>query len=283
MPRTEVAPPPVIPSRHGLETAALPPADRDGPRWELGWEFMPHPAGQQHADLFDICVPDKEAQADDADLPDLVQGEPFLIQKGLACEGVGAVTETLQERARQTLILTQGSLLEWVFWTNPKGYDTPYLADTTTAVQVGGGAPLNPVTALGELVTAAGRVGLGGQVFLHVTPRVALRWDEAGLLREVQQRLVTNVGGHVVVVGNGYPGTGPGGVKPGTGQDWIFATGPVVVRWGEIHVHPNPAGFDRAKNRNLVIAQRTATVKFDPAVHFAALVDFDPADELPFS
>lgn len=64
--------------------------------------------------------------------------------------------------------------------------------------------------------------------------------------------------GHRIVVGSGYPGSGPDGTAAPAGTSWIYATGAMFGYRGPVVVPGNyTQSFDRQKNTVRMIAQRT--------------------------
>jgi hypothetical protein len=134
---------------------------------------------------------------------------------------------------------------------------------SATADQLPGGADI--LGALADLEQAAREATAGQQVYLHVPIRLANR--VAQNLRRVGNELRTATDG-VVVADAGYPGTGPNG----TGDSWMYATGPVVVRLGEILVDDGPSTVDRRVNSQTFWAARAFAATFDACAHFAIQV-----------
>jgi hypothetical protein len=120
--------------------------------------------------------------------------------------------------------------------------------------------------ALAELEQATREATAGQQVFLHVPIRLANR--VAQNLRRIGNELRTATDA-IVVADAGYPGTGPAGI----GTTWMYGTGPVVVRLGEIDVIDTPAStVDRRANSQTFWASRLFAATFDPCAHFAIQV-----------
>jgi hypothetical protein len=143
------------------------------------------------------------------------------------------------------------------------GLVNPHLAspDATSLT-----ATSDVMTAVAELEYAAREASRGGPVFIHGPGRILGR--VAQNFRRVGNELRTYTDA-VVVPDAGYPGTGPNGA----GEDWLYATGPVVARLGPVTVDPGPASqIDRRTNTRTVLADRMFAVTFDPCVHFAIQV-----------
>lgn len=149
-------------------------------------------------------------------------------------------------------------------------YDTPgggvdvvnaHLGSATATVLTA--VPGDIMTGLARLEEAARDKALGAPVFLHAP--ISLVNQVAQNLTRVGNELRTATDG-IVVADAGYPGTGPAG----SGDDWMYATGPVAARLGPINADVAPAStVDRTMNTRTVIADRLFAVTFDPCVHFA--------------
>jgi hypothetical protein len=130
------------------------------------------------------------------------------------------------------------------------------------------GGPFKPLDALGFL-EAQMAVCLGTIGTIHI-PRRALPsfW---GALTVNAGRLRT-LGGNLVSAGAGYPGTSPAGAAPAASQVWIYGTGQVFGKWGDIRVTGMPGAFDRTNNTQKMIAERTYLLGWD-CCHVGVLVD----------
>jgi hypothetical protein len=79
-------------------------------------------------------------------------------------------------------------------------------------------------------------------------------------------------GEDLVAAGAGYPGTSPAGAAPATGESWIYATGAVTMRRGDIKTFTLSESINRGNNTIEMIAERTYVLGWD-CCHFAILVD----------
>lgn len=122
------------------------------------------------------------------------------------------------------------------------------------------------MAALAELEAAAGEAVAGGPVLIHASTRLIGQVGQN--IERVGNELRTKTGA-IVVPDAGYPGSGP----DGTGDGWMYATGPVLVRLGPIAADTAPTTTtDRSTNRRRVIAERMFAVTFDPCSLFAIQV-----------
>jgi hypothetical protein len=81
----------------------------------------------------------------------------------------------------------------------------------------------------------------------------------------------------IVIVGAGYPGTGPFGQPAPSGTElWAFATGMVDVRLGDPMIYPQTfsEALDRHTNTVVFRGEQTAAVVHDGCCSFAVLIDY---------
>lgn len=229
--------------------------------------------------------------------------QPFEIEASYDCAAFGKTFEERQELALRTLANAAYKAVEREFWTGESGYGNQSLAGDCTADAGIGGHPgawrqvLNPgfnsttapnltgVTAVpvnfgvALLSQALADCGNGARGAIHVTPMVAEMLSDSRVVAEggrTGEVLRTWGRGDYLVVGSGYPGTGPCGDVPGSGKVWIHATKLPVVRFGPSMTIEERLGqaLDRADNTITVHATQTAAVYHDgccPA--FSVLVD----------
>jgi hypothetical protein len=206
---------------------------------------------------------------------------PFTVYSLPVCGPPGYINDA-QNYATQGLINGEGRAVEREFWTGAFG-TTPHLAanaaiigadgvieQTAASVVVSGGATVDPVEGLARLEEALGWC-YGAEGVIHAPNSIVASWEAYGLLRREGGRL-RSPSNHMVVSGDGYPGTGPDGSQP-TASRWVYATGAVQVRRGPVEVRgtTNAEIVDRAKNDVIVVAERTYVIDWD-CCHLAILI-----------
>jgi hypothetical protein len=149
-------------------------------------------------------------------------------------------------------------------------------ADATTAP-----AAVAPDRGLSMLAGALGNCGLGSRGMLHATPDLAEKWSF--WLEKDGDRLVTKTRGDIVVVGAGYPGTGPDGNVSAGATDrlvWAYGTGLVEYRLGDPRSEPDELSqvLDRKQNRVRWYRKRTVGMHVDGCCTFAVRIDLDAPD-----
>jgi hypothetical protein len=276
--RAPGTPIPATPPLHGLQVSAEEVRDPD--RWDLG--FTIHP--ENCVDLSGFATP-CESYVDgvapvNADPPEVIDGYdvlPFTIESSFRCNAAGFQTVDYAGRARRQLEAGTSKFMEFELWTGTLQPDNPHLASASATV-LGSGAAFPTTQAFTLLGQALSNCAHGGRGMLHAPTFIVDKWlmDSGTAMKESGNRLVTVNRGDVIVSGTGYPGTGPGGIAPGVNEAWVYATGPVQYRLGDITVNPPTLAEAMDRRRNLIAyhAQRDAAVNFDPCCHFAILVQF---------
>lgn len=283
-----VAAPAFAPLPYGLLSVAQPVDDPDA-HWRAGIQYQPDPCDPATA-LLAGCPTTSDTATKTATSTGLgTRGaEAVTVMAWVDCGPVGLWDEA-GARARQALLNGEGRALERAFWTGDvegaAAALNPHLAEDaavvdgsvtiqTAATNVATGAPANGVPhaeAIG-LLEGALAACYGGVGVIHM-PRWTLA-TFAGPNRQVERdgsRLRTH-GGTWVAAGAGYVGIGPDGSTPPAGSAWLYATGAVFVRRGDVVVPDGPQSLDRAENRLVMVAERTYVVGWD-CCHFAVLAD----------
>lgn len=297
-----IDPPKVTPPQTGLIVAA----DKAGrlhehdqhDRWEIGgYVYRPVGVGKGIARVRSVLdysdegsdqdrAADEDVKTGDQGQIGLITGYPFLLEAEETCPAFGFNDANYQQRATDALLRLQSKLLEWEFWTGEvatlMGLDSEtyqWLAQDWVAEAAGpplvpghgaiditpGAGAVDPKHALALLEQALGEAG-DGSGFVHLTKQMAVltpdRWPEGPIVTWPDT---------YVAVGAGYPGTGPDGSDPATGESWIYATNLVDVHLGPPEIYPSMLGeaLDRAKNTVSFRAQRMAAVTWDGFSHFA--------------
>ena len=270
-PGTYIAPPGITGHRFGLFSASAMPDD-DG-RWQLGVEYEPLTGAI--ADLrASECVDDYTDTITPASVPAPVDGIPFVVVGGYNCKATSRPIEDAEERARLALIGGEERAVEEALMTSAVS-NAPAFPGATL---VEGGDPISLANAFSNFERLMG-VNYHSAGVIHLPRSLApFAYDRGLIFREGQQ--LQTVLGTPVAAGAGYDAgnQSPAGADPGEGQAWVYATGAVTIRRGEIFVQPDEQHYlDKANNDLVILAQRDYLVTFTGPV-FAALVDI-PAFE----
>lgn len=205
------------------------------------------------------------------DGPPLVTGDPFTVYSGVACQALGL--QNAAGRARQRLLLTEQWQVERHVWTQQLAADgthvlTPPGESDPKAVPLDVG-----IADLEEVLTS----WYGGIGTIHLPRDVAVIARTRELIRQDGPTLRT-VFDTPVAAGGGYDHTGPPGApKPQDGVSWIYATGVVTARRGEITIPATErtGALDPATNQVTVVAERTYVVTVD-CLRVGVLVNVTP-------
>lgn len=294
-----VIPPAVEPSPYGLLSVVEARWDEPDQHWRAGvrWESLCGAA----ATTYDACL----AVTGTGGPPPLPPGKaagverehhgatPFTVYAMFNCSPATWAADAL-ERAQTALKRLESYQVEQAFWTGLAGGQRvawPHLAADAelrdgegillqTAAEPITGAVLPLVEGLGRLEQALGNCSNGGGI-IHVPASLGPALAAAQQLRIDGSRLVT-VNGNTVVLGDGYPGTGPDGSTPAAGTAWIYATGPVMAYRSDVWIPEHPSTIDRANNTASGLAERTYVLGFDCCL-FAVQVSADPDGALVLS
>lgn len=210
---------------------------------------------------------------------------PYSIQAEYECSTYGFKANDYVAKAVLGLEICQNKAAEAEFWSgtlaqmddtldadglpNPNRYLANPDAEDVTPTP---GTAVKPAFGLALLEDALASCGCGAKGTIHAPRGVATTF--ATSLREEGDTLSTKLGTYVIA-GVGYPGTGPDGNMPTGTKRWMYATGPVTARVGDITVTPdNISEATNTRNNTVTVtASREAAVTWDGCCHFAVLVD----------
>ncbi|MEV0822525.1 hypothetical protein [Nonomuraea rubra] len=261
-----VNPPAVEPYAGGLFSVAQFPAEQDR-HWRCGVMWEPYACTPARG-LGDQCDnPDAEKEVDDG-VP-LVEAGAFTVYGGYLCRTVGRSEADILDRIRQAVRLGEQRAVEQAFWTGDLG-NTPYLASPDAVVLNPGGLPVDAAEALTPQAGIAAlesylRENYGGTGVIHMpagaVPVMARYNQFCGCDFPLRTWL-----GTPVAAGGGYViNTGPDGQPAPPGTAWLYATGPVAIRRGEVFINPDTVAqaLNRTTNEIEILAEREYVVGFD--------------------
>lgn len=233
--------------------------------------------------LIDNCPPATgHTKSTERDL-EFCSADPFVIKGSSTCSTVGRRPEDAFETSRRRLLAWESHELERILWTgetangqvNPSFHNGNDECDLVPE-DVSPGGPLNPAAAIALLEERLTDVVPGGGI-IHAPHGLASFLSEQRLINhgcedDCSKYFTTT--GTPIVLGAGYPGTGPGGVSPEDGTTWVFATGPLGIWRGNMFSVPD--NLSEAVNRNIndvtVFQERFYAVGFSCAL-FAVRVN----------
>jgi hypothetical protein len=287
---------PAQPPAHGLVASAFEATDlpfepsrdpvtgRGGDRWAQGFTIQPEnciEAGTWDPDCGvwpteggDNPLDQKTAKADAPTNETSYDVQPVVVETAFLCDAAGFLETDFARRARTQLEASLSKSMEFELATGTLKAANPNLQTGATVIESGDSfAPADAIALLGQALSNCGH---GGKGMIHApTVFVDKLLDSSSLVKEDGQRLVTVNRRDILVSGSGYPGLGPGGAAPATGQVYVYATGPVQYRLSPPLLFPEEfrEAFDRLKNTVEYHAEREVAMNFDPCCHFVVLVD----------
>lgn len=270
------APIPSTPPMHGLQASVTEVSTPD--RWELGASFCPENCVEAAGWDPDCSSwpeegkPDKSVAEHPLDCYDVM---PFALESPFSCDASGFKVLDFAGRARRQLEASTSKGMEFELWTATIKPDNPSLDNGATVLNGGTAVGLRRgVSLLGAALSACAH---GGRGTIHAPTWIVDDWLALypGLFKVEGNRIVTTNRGDVVISGTGYPGTGEDGLSVADGSSWVYATGPINYRLGDIYVFPDTLAeaVDRRQNNIEYRAERMSLVNFDTCCHFGVLIN----------
>jgi len=277
------------PLPYGLLSVAPPITEPDA-HWVQGVQWQPEVC-RDALSLTALCVTGVGPSGTPVSGMPIVAAQSFRVYSLIECAPVGQGNDAGRLRARADAALTNGEAraVEHVFWTGNAANGTvlPHLAEDTAvfgnsqgaatvqlqsaATVLGGGTALDVVEAFGSIEGALAAC-YGGVGVLHV-PRAAVPHLANKNLCYIQGGQLRTYNGNLVAAYSPGDRAGPTGADPAAGQAWMYATGQVVLRRGQIvHVGETVPDFlDRTDNTLSYMAYRYYSVGWE-CCHYAVNV-----------
>lgn len=273
--RTGVTPPTFTPWPVGLFSVAPPVAFSD-PHEAGGVDWRPEPWDATGTTSYADSCDDPAGVTDKTFATGIgyVEADAFSVIAGEVCPPVGVPLDERARRMQAALINTEQRAVEAVLWTGDTANGETILPsfEGSTDTALGTFSIRAALAALeGALASTYGGVGI-----IHAPADAATWLTMVGEVSLVGARLRTR-SGTLVVSGGGYPGTGPAGEAKPAGGSYLFATGAVSVRRGEIvPLGEFPSNLDRSLNDLASIGERTYVVGWDGPL-LSAIADYEEA------
>ena len=268
----------------GLLTVVKPDTSVDEDKWVRGfsqeWETTP----QFITNYDDTDSTSEQISAPTVNYFDEIK--PFFIEVDETRSTLGfSGIDRIARITRQLEGVTQKAI-ETELWAGAirigESHDNKALVDASATI-LNSGTALSARRAIALLEHTIGTNSPAGeQGVIHMTRDIAalLASDGALFYHAAEKDHLQTVGGTPIVIGSGYPGTGPTGATGAAASainKWMYATGTVKVHLGKPDVvNDNLAqGYDVSNNANNIRlkAIRPAAVYFDPSIHLAVRVD----------
>lgn len=198
---------------------------------------------------------------------------PFGVVAYDRCSTFGWQANEYRARARRALAAIASTLVEEEYWEGTQVPANEHLA--MAHADVLGTAGMGRREALTELVQGLADANAGTGI-IHARPYLVQSWLQDNALEVRNGKLYTK-GGHLVVQGAGYTGTGPGDEAVAGGIEWAYATDTIVVLRGPAFATPDSDNVaeatDRATNTVVYRAEQAYAVITNHKAHLAVSVD----------
>jgi hypothetical protein len=202
---------------------------------------------------------------------------PFDVKASIQVSTFGNTPASVQANAENALSIVEQKAIESEFWNGDlaklltSNHDNRYLASAATIdLTPTPGTAVKPRYGQAILEGAIGNAPVGAEGVIHAPRDVvsALNIEkDGGALR-------TNLGSSVVA-GAGYSRRGPDGTLATAGKYWMYATGPVTVRRGPLHIIPEKVNqaVDVRVNTIKYYVDRPVAATWSTTHAYAVLVD----------
>ena len=244
-------------------------------RWEGGINVLALPDGPPA--LWEPCSSGTFRTKEDGDDFISARFNPVVAYLSVTCSALGFKLADFERFAHTALRSKISFAAEEMLSQGQIDSSNPFLGDTNLT-QVGGGT-VKPEVGLAFLENAIGATGSAGVI--HATPGTAaalgfnfLKSEEDPAEGDVMETAV----GTPVAIGGGYIGADPVGKTGSTeasGIEWMFATGPVEVRYRVLDIEAMTF-VDMSNNDVTYRAEVELLVWWDTALQAGALVDWTP-------
>lgn len=196
----------------------------------------------------------------------MMQVFPFNVYASIVCGAMGQSFERATQRVRNRLQMAEARGVEQGFWGAGGGAlgGVIQALNALSPVTILGVGPQSPVEAVSLLEQQMAST-YGGVPLIHARPRMGAYLGSKGILTE--RNPARTHFGSTVVLGAGYAGTAPDGTAPTATDEWMYATGRVVIWRSEVVVPPPTQIMNRTTNQLGLHAMRTYAVGIECGVY----------------
>lgn len=283
VPAPRLTPPPI-----SIVTASEMPKDDTAGRWVEGIAYQPESDGGAWVSSY-CTSPTANDSSNLESQVGAVEWAPYILHADDTCSTFGFTEHDWMGRAQRRMDVATPKGLEHELWSGAvsqaDGLGNRCLAPPTTALAtewgyqdlnagyLGGSATYPSIRRAFEVLEQfLSDCGLGARGMIHCRPEAlpyltTIRRDGDYILTARDT---------IVVPGTGYPQVGPNGATPVLGNTWMFATGIVEVRIGDIVTVPDDSdnindwlrqSMDRDNNTVTVRAERPGLASWDGVCH----------------
>lgn len=192
-----------------------------------------------------------------------VSGAPFAVITSYTCGSIGYSFEEVERKVRTRMALREQRAVERRVWQgSPAGGigGIPGLFTGATTLTAAG-CITEAVEMLEQQLADAGVVG----GIIHARPGMAAHFAQAHLTERVGRQYTTYLG-TPIVFGQGYDGTGPAGQATSTNDEYIYASGRILIWQSDVFVPPLRETMNRATNQQMALAERIYAVAVECGV-----------------
>lgn len=255
--------PPTPPRPYGLFDVALGPMAFPVPASEAGGVIYVPDTCEDDVFLYAMNCPPVSGSKTFSTNESPISGAPFAVVTSYTCGAQGFSFEEVEQKVRTRMMLREQRAVERRVWQgSPLGGigGIPGLFTSATTLTAAG-CITEAVEVLEQQLADAGVVG----GILHMRPGMAAHMAQAHLTERVGRQYTTYLG-TPVVFGQGYDGTGPAGQATTTNDEYIYASGRVLIWQSDVFVPPLRETFDRATNQQMALAERIYAVAIECGV-----------------
>ena len=255
--------PPTPPRPYGLFDVALGPMAFPVPASEAGGVIYVPDTCEDDVFLYAMNCPPVSGSKTFSTNESPVSGAPFAVITSYTCGSQGFSFEEVEQKVRTRMMLREQRAVERRVWQgSPLGGigGIPGLFTSATTLSAAG-CITEAIEVLEQQLADAGVVG----GIIHARPGMAAHMAQAHITERVGRQYTTYLG-TPVVFGQGYDGTGPAGQAVSTNDEYIYASGRVLIWQSDVFVPPLRETFDRRLNQQMALAERIYAVAIECGV-----------------
>lgn len=256
--------PPAPPRPYGLFDVSLGPMAFPVPASEAGGVIYVPDTCEDDVFLYQMNCPPVSGSKTFSVNESPVSGAPFGVVTSYTCGSIGYTFEEVEQKVRTRMALREQRAVERRVWQgSPLGGigGIPGLFQAATTLTAAG-CITEAVEVLEQQLADAGVIG----GIIHARPGMAAHFAQAHLLEKGPGRSQVTRLGTPVCFGQGYDGTGPQGQAVSTNDEYIYASGRVLIWQSEVFVPPLRETFDRSLNQQMALAERIYAVAIECGV-----------------
>jgi hypothetical protein len=252
--------PPAPPRPYGLFDVALGPMAFPVPASEAGGVIYVPDTCEDDVFLYQMNCPAVSGSKTFSVNESAVSGAPFGVVTSYTCGSIGYSFEEVEQKVRTRMALREQRAVERRVWQgSPLGGIGGIPGLFQAATSLGTAACVTEAVEMLEQALADNGV-IGG--IIHARPGMSAHMAQAHQTERVG-RLYTTYLGTPVVFGQGYDGTGPAGQATSTNDEYMYASGRVLIWQSEVYVPSVRETFNRSTNQQMALAERIYAVAIE--------------------